>query len=132
MSTVLGEHMRAPLRQDRASSVTRHAMMRGVGMSKWKGPVGREYWLIFTVGWTIWIGAMYLINLLWWDFNVIANLGAFFIMAFIEIMSYINQRPVWDYVYSDHKKEGVLETVEAALGDAELESTRSGPVRSRY
>ena len=98
-------------------------------MSEWKGPVGRDNWKGFILSWAVVLAVIFLARrYLLGDDHSIVTLGGFAILVFLDIMIYIDQRPVWDYVY---KREGVLGTVEAALGDADLEFTRRGPIRSR-
>ena len=111
----------------------RYYVMDGLGMSEWNGPVGREHWMGFTVGWTIFLLVVFLASgYLFGNDHFLVALGAFSLMVIISLLTYQNHRPVWDYVYSSHKREGVLGAVEAALGDAGLEFTGLGPFRSRY
>ena len=101
-------------------------------MSEWKGPVGWDNWKGFILSWAVVLVVIFLARrYLFGDDHFLVTLGAFAILVFLDIMIYIDHRPVWDFVYSSHKREGVLGTVEAALGDADLEFTRRGPIRSR-
>ena len=102
-------------------------------MSEWNGPVRREHWMGFTVGWTVFLLVIFLASrTLFGNGHFLVALGAFTLMVIFSLLIYQNQRPVWDFVYSSHKREGVLEAVEAALGDAGLVFTRLGSIRSRY
>ena len=81
----------------------------------------------FAVGWTIFLVVILLAGNLLGDDRVIVTLSTFSMMAFFTLLIYLNLRPVWDYVYSSHKREGVLEAVEAALGVLRVQGTSLEP-----
>lgn len=104
-------------------------------MGDWRGPVGRKFVIVWSVGGVIVVWVSIIAYLMTETVNSILFGAVFAAPGWIAsiLLGYHSIRPVWSFVYTTFEEEQdvVIKRIEAALTDADMQFTERETVRLR-